>query len=66
MNHVEYKKNKCQPNHVWTYSDINTKGKIPSGLQCHCGQKISHYTLCDGCGAEKFDPIDIKVKDDDD
>jgi len=60
------KNNPCIPNHVWTYAQTNTKGKIPSGLQCQCGQKIAHYDLCPECGSEVFSPIDLKVKGDDD
>jgi hypothetical protein len=48
----------CNANHVWIHTNGGTNGKIPGGTPCQCGRMVAHYTICDECGAQKFEAID--------
>lgn len=50
---------------MWTFIDNGTD-KVPSGLICECGEKMSHYSICEECGGTKFEAIDIHIKEEHD
>lgn len=56
----------CGPNHVWIYTHGTTSGKVPSGTPCQCLRMVAHYTICEGCGSQKFEAIDTHKRENDD